>query len=652
MVEPAVYVGLWRDYSQDTLHQPTLTLPLSVGGFLASGLTLLVSLAGACTWTIAAYAIHQLRIRHNQSYDPLHLQIQSLLRNDVTAFSAISDAFFLIQAWFQTPYNVIRRLVPIVLVAASILILFSLAGVFVSAVASRSEANVIVLAQPGDCGGWDINWTRVYKDSARKQQASPEMLKVVANDTLNARTYAKLFYAEVPAAVSANSMFPTQKLPYSVRMEPCPFEGENRCISNDTLSPNTALTLDSGLLDSHIHLGVNAPVENRVNIRKILTCSPIDVSDFTEALPEVDGLTSFDLHKLVNQNLTLTFNRHRQLASAGYEASCISWSAFQRDVQWPALALQRTDADITICYVAQNSVRYVAPVYDPFFWANGSVADDSNGVPVYWGSNLFNAIACLEQVQFCNPNNELCTNITHAEGAFRQSSGLGLNTYQWTTVNRTAVLLGLTDIGWLGLDSLGGQGLLARDFAFGDIFSAHLPSDQWQKEVKLWFATGLALLQGHILRFLDRIDLSSPEVYGRYLTHVPLDKLSGREREAADYNCHNQKITTTGQFQNFQLLGVLIVIVSCVFIILISLFLELTVGYVRRYWVSKDGQARQLAREMDNQFWLLRMSLEGAGVSGWRRGGRKMDSSIPIMENTHMVHPPSDYGDNFYQVKV
>ncbi|PTD06331.1 hypothetical protein FCULG_00011858 [Fusarium culmorum] len=57
------------------------------------------TIPGSRLWTIMAYGLHQSRIGHKTRFDPVQLQIQTLLRNDVTAFSAMNDAFSLSRAW-------------------------------------------------------------------------------------------------------------------------------------------------------------------------------------------------------------------------------------------------------------------------------------------------------------------------------------------------------------------------------------------------------------------------------------------------------------------------------------------------------------------------------------------------------------------------
>jgi hypothetical protein len=198
-------------------------------------------------------------------------------------------------------------------------------------------------------------------------------------------------------------------------------------------------------------------------------------------------------------------------------------------------------------------------------------------------------------------------------------------------------------------------GLLASELVFRQIASSELPPNQWQKEVNLWFSTGLAQLQSSLLNFLGRIDQTDSGTYSNYLIYQSLDDMaSGPEKDAAYKNCHNQKIVSTGQYQNFDFVAVLTVVLLSLLIALASLILEPCIQLSRRRWVSKEGQVRQYARTFDSKFWLLRMALEGIGVGTWRRGGRKETSEIPITEKTVWICPPeANYAvDNFYKCEL
>ncbi|KAK0624396.1 hypothetical protein B0T14DRAFT_554257 [Immersiella caudata] len=631
----SVYVGVWRDYSQDGANQLVLTIPLRWGNVLISGLALLVSTAGAATWRISAFALHQLRVRHDNAAaqadsDPLQRQVQTLLRNNATPISALADALSIHRAWsgIRTPSSKSRTILPTALLAAFITILFGLFSIFVSAFATRSESNVSVLARPGDaCGGWEFNWSAI--SVTNEMPSSFESLRARMDDVQAARSYATWFYSQgkQPLAVT-NTMFPVPRLPYTVSMGPCPFLGEGRCLSNDT-SVNTTLILDTGLLDSHIHLGINAPPKDRSNIRHRMECSPIDVSNVVQPLREtnVTANLNFNISAIFRQPIfSATFPSNPQSLSMGYTSSSYWWSGATRQFDWPTWLTTTTQADVSAVLIAQNSVRYSSPVYDPLFLATNI----SNNV--YHPNNPFNLLACLQQVQFCNPISKTCTPLTHTAQAYNESlSTLSLSSPQKTAIERSALLLGLTDIGILGPATLGSAGLLARDSVFGDTFSLDLPPDQWTRECKLWFETKLALLQAHILRFLDRIDKTSP-IYTNTLIYHPLEGMDKEEKNEVRNACQNMRIVTTGQYQNFQVWGVVFVVVLCGVVIGVSVGLGTVVGWVRGMWVTTEGGLRERARERDGAYWLLRLAMEGEGVGPWSRaGGRMGKGGMPVV---------------------
>ena len=125
---------------------------------------------------------------------------------------------------------------------------------------------------------------------------------------------------------------------------------------------------------------------------------------------------------------------------------------------WPNGLYPHNDSDISICFVAPNSVTYEQPVYDPLFFADGSRAGHVDGEDVIFGTDYFRSIACLERTQFCNPVNGRCTKTASPAAAHVEAATLDLNEHQWTVVNRTSVLLGLKSIGQLSLATLGSSG--------------------------------------------------------------------------------------------------------------------------------------------------------------------------------------------------
>jgi hypothetical protein len=113
----------------------------------------------------------------------------------------------------------------VVSTALAIVAGFTVTGVFVASVATRSESDVVVLATPGMCGKW--TWTLDGGLDAAFLLANSQLVQ----DTLRGRAYAKAWYSGSSAAVTTpRSILPVTALPYNASMGPCPFPGDNRCL--------------------------------------------------------------------------------------------------------------------------------------------------------------------------------------------------------------------------------------------------------------------------------------------------------------------------------------------------------------------------------------------------------------------------------------
>lgn len=90
------------------------------------------------------------------------------------------------------------------------------------------------------------------------------------NDTLAATTYSRACYGSAQNLLQC-SQYPQQQLPWKFNQNAtCPFTND-LCIYGDT----SAYEIDSGLIDSHHALGINAPKSERIEYRKVTTCKLI-----------------------------------------------------------------------------------------------------------------------------------------------------------------------------------------------------------------------------------------------------------------------------------------------------------------------------------------------------------------------------------------
>lgn len=71
---------------------------------------------------------------------------------------------------------------------------------------------------------------------------------------------------------SACQMYATPAIPSVTKEVPCLFDKSIRATSQ-------AIEVDTGFIDSDIHLGINSPEGSRVQFRKIITCSPLQTEE-------------------------------------------------------------------------------------------------------------------------------------------------------------------------------------------------------------------------------------------------------------------------------------------------------------------------------------------------------------------------------------
>jgi hypothetical protein len=87
-----------------------------------------------------------------------------------------------------------------------------------------------------------------------------------------------------PRALACD-FFSTRRLPLEIfdTSAPCPFD-EKICVSRDG-----NLVIDTGLIDSHEHLGINAHPSERFAFRRKIHCAPLTTKGYTEDVVDASG---------------------------------------------------------------------------------------------------------------------------------------------------------------------------------------------------------------------------------------------------------------------------------------------------------------------------------------------------------------------------
>lgn len=300
---------------------------------------------------------------------------------------------------------------------------------------------------------------------------------------------------------------------------------------------------------------------------------------------------------------------------------------------------------MSVYFLSSNVVAYLTPVYDTWFSASGNNTVPYGDRNAWQYDYLVNTLVCAEQYQLCNPTTSVCSPL----GGKRDlgswiliGNRLALNPAQLLSAARLFVAVSATST-YSVVANLGVSSLWANSKLFNNILSTGLPPNQWQIEVLGWFQTTLAMVQAAIVEFASNDNGVTP--YAIPSTNAALRPVMNNVKEYRE-GCKTQLVQTAGEVQNFDLLGVLIIICISILLIFLQLTIEPLVDLVkfRSGWQSPSKKARQA----DSNLHLLRMVLAGTKQSdaAWERG----PLDVPVLaqdaafERPEVVKKLTSYG--------
>jgi len=275
--------------------------------------------------------------------------------------------------------------------------------------------------------------------------------------------------------------------------------------------------------------------------------------------------------------------------------------------------LNRTDADVTMFLLNQNSMKHPNPVNDPYFSAHRRADIDTRNLTLYTADALTSAIACAEQFQIRNDHNNATTPMTSSVVAWWATVTLGMSEAQLATAYR---LLATTDIVLMGrsITILPGDALLASQRAYSTL-STGLPDDQWQIELRGWFEEALASTQFEVMAYASKsIDGLSP--YGQLI----IPNISS----VWEAMCNQQIMRNTGGFQSFSVLGISLILALGACIYMVNWFLETIVTAIRKK--RRRNEAKSAEWRMDMMLYQQCIAFAAVKHIRWE----KTDSEVPI----------------------
>lgn len=314
-----MYTGVWINWSRGAILGSTLTLSSRDGGLLTAFLAIFISAAGAALWRILSYIIHQVRASREHQ-DGLHHQQQNILRNTSSAGGASVQFTQLVWYWWKFTKRPVGRSLPLAFFALLNLVLFAIAGVFSSQVTKAAGDETLVVSP--NCG-------YSVPDKALSQQSLFAQSSKILNDTITAASYARACYGGLQDPLKCNIYTQSQIKWTTNQNASCPFADGVCYFSNAA-----AYEMDTGPIDSHEVLGINAPVQDRITYRRVTTCAPIHTKGFATEWnatgePGTIGRQGDVIEKLwygpiVNvTNSTFEYNEHAIMDTGGYSLTYV-----------------------------------------------------------------------------------------------------------------------------------------------------------------------------------------------------------------------------------------------------------------------------------------------------------------------------------------
>ncbi|KAM0796423.1 hypothetical protein BDR22DRAFT_976173 [Usnea florida] len=614
-----VYTGPWINWSHGLVLGSTITLNQQDGALLTAFLGIFVTTAGAACWKIMSFALHQHRsLRVSQ--DGIHHQQQAILRNTGSPGKASLELAHVAWSWRKHALRPFIRTLPLIALAFVNFALFGLAGIFSSEV-TRAAGNETLIRSP-DCG--ILNSTK-----PGSQQGVAALEVMYAQDTLAATTYSRACYGSTQNLLQC-AQYPKQQLPWKVNQNAtCPFTN-GICIYGGS----SAYEMDTGYIDSHEALGINAPKSQRVQYRKVSTCSPIHTKGYATELNDTnssdsdygDLLLNYNYGPLpgVSANYTYQYHVRDSDFGNGYSLTALAYLVGQATNAWyPIDALNRTDADVSLYLLAANSILYDAPVTDPFYAASTPYTNaEGTNSGYYQADQPVTALACTDQHQYCNPTNRQCTPLTSSTlaGQALVKNNIGLNQDQSVTALR--ILPVTAFLGTYNSVSSRGANALRASETVDELQQIQLPNTQWMTEVNTWFAVSMAKLQQKIIE------------YAAGPSSIPDGLSVARPLPIQEKMCKSQIVRSFNGTTSFSVLGVAIILIVGSLLISISLVLPLLVGALRHVFKWKKHKGLQWT--IDSKLQMQRLAYEEAGQGSWTGGA----SSVPVTRENDLLGMP------------
>ncbi|KAF7516698.1 hypothetical protein G7054_g14048 [Neopestalotiopsis clavispora] len=592
----------------------TLTTTRDDGNLLIAFTAFFIPFVATRFWRICCFFLHRL----HSTAEPkgaIHHQRQVLLRNASSMESALVTLFFLVKNWQARKNANVRPLLPIVGLAIIIIAGFTVAGGFSSRISSGVNDEVLI---HGDNCGIVAGLGLIYVDKV------DDLSQYTSRTFTDAADYAQQCYSNDSSGILSCDRFVVKGLQTATTEtnRSCPFQGDI-CQTN-----STNIRLDTGYIDSHEQLGLNAPPNQRFEYRYVLECAPlkteghvnyVDLGNITWAQYRYGDHLTGSANNQTSLNFTYEVEDLSYQYSSEYKGQArgdFLLSNFPYFVEngeavtssssfIPIPELIRNDGDVTIIFLSGNGVYFWDPVDDDWYRATvkakNLTSTQSNGKrQAYRPVDAASPLGCVEQWQWCKPTSKdgrRCGSLASRLDALSDASPLfNISGDVWQLSERPysnsstasrfiwSALIGSTGqntVNW-AVKELKTSGLASRSSSYNGIQYA-LPKNQWHLDVQGWWNTILARTQAEMVNVA--------------VGHT------------------DSAMRNTSWLPNNHLFGLYFTYITGALIVIISYILEPVIGYLHSSF--EYHQYKHLEWTTNETLQLHRLAHEGTGLGTW-----------------------------------
>lgn len=628
MVEYSVHLGTWTNWSRGRVMGATLTLDRRGGNLLIAFTAVFVGIVTERLWRIACILFYRC-YSTPEPRDALYHQQQAILRNSTSPVAAVWTLTQLLWTWQNVAKRGFTRIIPILLTAILCLFAFTVAGGFSSSISSGIGNEVLLNG---------TNYATVSSFSTDPD--SPLIIQPYFSQLVrSASNYAQQCYSSDSPGIFDCTPFARSYLPSTVDTQAaCPFRNSSICRTN-----TSNIRLDTGYIDLNKDLGINAAADNNILYRAVLQCAPLETQGYTE---HVEGLrdnfttynygTSFEAYNYTYmvESVDEQYNRQAGNIFRGTAATFIvnemDSNVYHHEI-WvessdfvPIPSLFDPNGDTTLAFLSSNGIQYLDKASDP--WYRATMPGDrvytqniSEGIVVYQPEEAASTVGCVRQYQFCNPSlpsNKCGPLVSWGDVQVESAPLFGITTEDWDngvypTESNTmgSRYLWLTQVIGHGQASIPnvvmhlGQDALTSLKYFNSGIMGPLPTNQWQLDVRYWWATFLASIQAAVVN----------TAYGPTDPALTPYKVLPFNSHAQDM-CNSQKIRST-KHVSFSLFGLYFTLATGVLIIITSYVLEPIFECLFRH--KKYREYTFLEWSASGTLQLQRLGFQGVGCGVW-----------------------------------